>query len=350
MSAQCALADAPAAICLLAVRVADMRCLRLNMLVPGSGPDRLTELLGIEYPVLQAGMGAATSPALVAAVSAGGGLGILGCLRRSPAEVSALIEEVRTQTPQPFAANHVIAHLNRDAFQVTLDSGVPVVSTAWGDPQEVVTAAHASGSRVVHQVNTVAEAIRAANTGVDVIVAQGGEGGGHVGQRTTLTLLPEVVDAVMPTPVVAAGGIVDERGVAAAIALGAAGVLVGTRFLATKEAPVSEQWKGAVLAANGDQTVTSKFYDAIRGEEWPGAIVRTVRNRWTDEWGARAEEWPAVVEDLRPSFLEGFAAGEFPMAGEGVGLIHDVLAANDVPRRLWEGAQALLARLAPDHT
>jgi NAD(P)H-dependent flavin oxidoreductase YrpB (nitropropane dioxygenase family) len=316
------------------------------MFAPAAGPDRLTELLGIEYPVLQAGMGAATSPALVAAVSAGGGLGILGCLRRSSAEVSALTEEIKTRTSQPFAVNHVIAHLNREAFELTLDSGVPVVSTAWGDPRDVVAAAHASGSRVVHQVTTVAEAMRAADVGVDVIVAQGGEGGGHVGQRTTLTLVPEVVDAVTPTPVVAAGGIVDERGVAAAIALGASGVLIGTRFLATNEAPVSERWKGAVLTASGDQTVTSKFYDAIRGEDWPGAIVRTVRNRWTDEWAARADEWPAVAEELRPSFLEGFAAGEFPMAGEGVGLIHDVLAANELPRRLWEDARTLLARLA----
>jgi NAD(P)H-dependent flavin oxidoreductase YrpB (nitropropane dioxygenase family) len=229
---------------------------------------------------------------------------------------------------------------------VTLEARVPVISTAWGDPGEVAEAAHRAGSIVVHQVNTLAEAIRARDAGVDVIVAQGGEGGGHVGRRSTLTFVPEVVDAVDPLPVVAAGGIVDERGVAAALVLGAAGVLLGTRFLASEEAPVAQAWKQAVLAATGDDTVTSRFSDAMRSEEWPGAIVRTIRNRWTDEWATRPEDWPAAADELRSEFLQAFAAGEFPMAGEGVGLIHDLASARDLPRRLWEGAERLLSQLA----
>ena len=314
------------------------------MAAPRSNTAQLKALLGVDYPVLQAGMGSATGPRLVAAVSEGGGLGIVGCLRRGPAEVETLLREIRALTSRPFGANHVIAHLNPEALQVTLDARVPVLSTAWGDPHEVVRAAHAVGTVVVHQVNTVEDAVRAKNAGVDVIVAQGGEGGGHVGRRSTLTLVPEVVDAVAPTPVVAAGGITDARGVAAAIVLGAAGVLVGTRFVATPEAAVAESWKQAIVAATGDQTVASKFYDAIRGELWPGAIVRTVHNRWTVDWADRMDEWDTVAEELRPSFLEGFAAGEFPMAGEGVGLIHEVLPAAALPQQLWEGGLALLSK------
>lgn len=313
------------------------------------GSRRLAELLGIEYPVLQAGMGSATSAALVAAVSEGGGLGILGALRRAPAEVRSLIGEIRALTSRPFAVNHVIAHLNRPALEATLEAGVPVISTAWGDPGAIVELAHAAGALVVHQVSTVEQALRACEVGVDVVVAQGGEGGGHVGRRATLTLLPEVVDAIAPRPVVAAGGIVDHRGVAAALCLGASAVLVGTRFLATQEAAVAGAWKEAIIAASGDQTVTSRFYDAMREEEWPGAVVRSVRNRWTDEWAARTEEWTAVAEELRPEFIEGFAAGEFPMAGEGAGLIHDIRPARELPRLLWEGAQDLLREIAPGH-
>ena len=304
--------------------------------------DRLVGLLGVRYPVLQAGMGTATSPDLVAAVSDGGGLGILGCLRRRPDDVRRLIGDIREKTSRPFGANHVIAHLNREALAVTLEERVPVISTAWGDATDVVRDAHAAGAVVVHQVNTVEEAIRAAAAGVDAVVAQGSDGGGHVGHRTTFTLVPQIVDVVSPLPVLAAGGVVDARGVAAALVLGAAGVLLGTRFVATPEAPVAEGWKQAIVSATGDDTVSTKLYDAIRGESWPGALVRTVRNRWTDEWAGRPEEWAAVAEELRPSFLESMAAGEFPMAGEGAGLIRDLTPAGDLPRALWEGALAIL--------
>jgi NAD(P)H-dependent flavin oxidoreductase YrpB (nitropropane dioxygenase family) len=233
------------------------------------------------------------------------------------------------------------------ALQATLDARVPVISSAWGDPSELARATHAAGSLVLHQVNTLEEAVRAQEAGVDVIVAQGGEGGGHVGRRATLTLVPEVVDAVAPTPVVAAGGITDHRGVAAALMLGAAGVLIGTRFVATHEAPVADHWKQAIVAATGDQTLTTGFYDAMRDERWPGATVRAIRNRWTDEWEDRPEEWEAVAEELRLPFLKGFAAGEFPMGGEGAGLIHEVLPANELPRRLWQGALDLLSDSGP---
>ena len=317
------------------------------MTTSGAVWRQLASLLDIEYPVLQAGMGTATGPALVAAASEGGGLGIVGCLRRDAQEVDALVREIRSLTSRPFGANHVIAHLDLQALQATLDARIPVISTAWGDPSELARSAHAAGSLVIHQVNTVEEAVRAQKAGVDVIVAQGGEGGGHVGRRATLTLVPEVVDAVAPTPVVAAGGITDHRGVAAALMLGAAGVLIGTRFVATYEAPVADQWKQAIVAATGDQTVTTGFYDAIRDERWPGATVRTIRNRWTDDWEDRPDEWKAIAEELRRPFLEAFAAGDFPMSGEGAGLIRELLPASELPRRLWQGALDLLSESNP---
>jgi len=303
---------------------------------------KLCQLLGIDVPILQAGMGAATSPALVAAVSNAGGLGIIGCLRRGPDEVRQLIAQITAGTTRQFAANHVIAHLNGAALEASLEAGAPLISTAWGDPAAVVQVAHAAGALVIHQVNTVEQAVSARDVGVDVVVAQGNEGGGHVGHLATFSLVPQVVDAVAPLPVLAAGGIADGRGVAAALMLGAAGVLVGTRFLATEEAPVAPAWKEAIRCAGGDQTVTTGFYDAMRAEVWPGAVVRAIRNRWTDEWGGREGEWVQVAEELRPEFLRSFAAGEFPMAGQAIGLISDVVPAGGLVQRIWQEASALL--------
>jgi nitronate monooxygenase/enoyl-[acyl-carrier protein] reductase II len=301
------------------------------------------DLLGIELPILQAGMGSATNAELVAAVSGAGGLGILGALRRPLPDLAAQIDQIKARGIRVFGVNHVLGQLDADALDLTLDLKVPVLSTAWGDPAAVVEMGHGRGAKVVHQVNTVAQALRAADAGVDVIVAQGNEGGGHVGHLSTLTLVPQIADAVKPVPVLAAGGIGDGRGLAAAMMLGAQGVLVGTRFLATTEAPVHPAWKRAIVAATDENTVASKFYDAMRGEDWPGAVVRTLRNRWIDEWGDRPDEWHRVAEELRPAFLDAFRAGEFPMAGEVSGLIRAEASAADVVREMAAQAEALLS-------
>lgn len=305
--------------------------------------DACCGILGIRIPVLQAGMGTASGPELAAAVSEAGGLGIVGALRRKPDEVRDLVRRTRRLTTRPFGVNHVIEHLDAAALEATIEEEVPVISTAWGNPAGVVRRAEATGAKVVHQVTTVEEARQARDAGVALIVAQGNQGGGHVGHLSSFTLVPEVVDAVSPLPVLAAGGIVDARGVAAALSLGAAGVLMGTRFIATPEAPVAERWKLAIVAATGGDTVTSTFYDAMRGERWPGATVRTVRNRWTDEWSGRETEWAAVAPGLRSEFLRSFGEGEFPMAGEGCGLIHDIVPAGELVERIWRETLALIA-------
>ena len=191
----------------------------------------LCDLLGIEVPIILAPMGTCTSAQFAAAVSNEGGLGGIGSLFRSTAAVKRDIEAVRKLTSRPFAINHIPQALDAEAFRYTLEAKPPVISFALDDPGDMIRQAHDVGSRVMLQVTTVAQAVRAAERGVDVIIAQGGESGGYCGEVSTMALVPQVVDAVSPIPVVAAGGIFDGRGAAAALMLGAAGINLGTRFL-----------------------------------------------------------------------------------------------------------------------
>ncbi|MGB6270858.1 MAG: nitronate monooxygenase, partial [Pseudolabrys sp.] len=196
----------------------------------------LCEVLGIEVPIILAAMGGtASSGEFAAAVSNQGGLGSIGSLFRATAAVTRDIDVARELTNRNFAVNHIPPTLDADAFRYTLAARPAVISFALGDPGDLVREAHDIGAKVMVQVTTVAQAIEAAERGVDVIIAQGGEAGGYGGSVSTMTLVPQVVDAVSPIPVVAAGGIFDGRGIAAALMLGAVGVNLGTRFLASKE-------------------------------------------------------------------------------------------------------------------
>ncbi len=246
--------------------------------------------------------------------------------------------------------NHVIAHLDPTALDVTFEERVPVLSLAWGDPAPFVTRAHAAGMRVIHQVPTAAEAARAAAAGVDVVIGQGTDGGGHVGFIGTLPLLPAVVDAAGGVPVLAAGGIADGRGLAAALALGADGVLMGTRFLATPEAAIPDAWRQILVDADESTTVRTASFDRALLMPWPGAEVRAIRNAFLGEWADRPDEAGASAADLGPKLLGALAAGDVsifpPMAGQGCGLIHEILPAGEVVRRTVEEARAVLQRLA----
>ncbi len=309
----------------------------------------LCDVLGIAVPILQAGMSTFTSAELVAAVSNAGGLGILGALLRPVDELRAEIRRIRALTTRPFGVNHVLAHLDPAALDVTFEERVPVLSLAWGDPAPVTARAHAAGVRVVHQVATAAEAARAAAAGVDVVVGQGTDGGGHVGFVGTLALLPAVVDAARGTPVVAAGGIADGRGLAAALALGADGVLMGTRFLATPEAPIPDAWRRAIVAADGSATVRTAAFDRAVSMPWPGAEVRAIRNAFLGEWADRPADAERHAADLGPKLMQALTTGDFdvfpPMAGQSCGIIGDVLPAAEIVRRTVEQARATLARL-----
>jgi len=191
----------------------------------------LCSLFGIEVPIILAPMGTCTSAELAAAVSNAGGLGGIGTLFRSFTAVKRDIDLLHRLTRRPFAINHIPQTLDQDAFRYTLQARPAVISFTLADPGDLVRQAHDAGARVMVQVTTVDQALQAVESGADVISAQGSESGGYCGDVSTMTLVPQVVDAVSPIPVVASGGIFDGRGVAAAFVLGAAGVNLGTRFI-----------------------------------------------------------------------------------------------------------------------
>ena len=308
------------------------------------------DLLGIQTPIVQAGMSPGyTSPELVAAVSEAGGLGIVGALFREAEDLRSDIIRTRELTSSPFGVNHVISQLDREAFEATLEEEPAVIALAWGDDPELTELAHDRGIKVIHQATTLEEAEAAVAAGADVIVAQGTEGGGHVGGISTLPFVPVVVDAVGPTPVLAAGGIADGRGLAAALMLGAQGAFIGTRFLATPEAPVSERYLEALLASAGSNTVASKYLDDVLGLDWPGAKVRTLRHPLLGEWTDRPGQWKDSADELRPRLLEAVSTGDFVLAGEAVGLIHDVVPAGELVRRIADEAVGTLRGWTDPH-
>lgn len=300
-------------------------------------------VLGIEVPIVQGGMSTYTSAELVAAVSNAGALGIIGAHGRTVDDLRDEIRRVRALTAKPFGVNHVVCLIDDACFNLTIAQRVPVLSLSWGHSAELVDRAHEAGLKVVHQVNTPEEAGVVATEGADVVVAQGAEAGGHTATTMgTMALVPQTVDVVRPTPVLAAGGIADGRGLAAAIMLGAQGVLMGTRFLATVECHGRGHSKDVLLNSLGSQTVASKFYDDVLGILWPGSVVRTVRNQLLDEWAKRPDEWAAAAEKLRPEVRAAVANGEFVLAGESVGLVHEILPAAEVVARIAAEADALL--------
>ena len=301
------------------------------------------DLLGIEIPIFQGGMATYTSAELVAAVSNAGGLGIIGALGRNRDDLRDEIRRVRNLTSKPFGVNHVVCRIDDACVELTLAQRVPVISLSWGRAAELTARAHDAGLKVVHQVTTPEEAGGVAAEGADVVIAQGTEGGGHVGTNmSTMALVPQAVDLVKPVPVMAAGGIADGRGLAAAIMLGAQGVLMGTRFLATVEAHGRGHSKDALLNSLGSQTVASKFYDDILGILWPGSVVRTIKNPILEEWARKPDEWAQHADTLRPALQAAVNHGDFVLAGEAVGLIHEILPAAEVVKKIAAEAEALL--------
>jgi NAD(P)H-dependent flavin oxidoreductase YrpB (nitropropane dioxygenase family) len=300
------------------------------------------DLLRIEVPILQAGMAGCTTPELVAAVSNAGGLGIIAGRGLTADQLRNDIRRVRELTTRPFGVNHIVCLLDDAAFEVTLAQRVSVLSLAWGQSSDLTYRAHESGLKVVHMVTSPEEAGQVASDGADVVIAQGNEGGGHVGQMSTLPLVPQVVDSVGGVPVLAAGGIADGRGLAAVLMLGAQGALLGTRFLATHEARARGRSKDVILNALGSQTVTSKFYDDVLDIVWPGSVVRSIRHPLLDEWAERPQEWGLAADQLRPALQAALASGDFVLAGESSGLIHDIVPAGELVERIARQAEAVL--------
>jgi nitronate monooxygenase len=317
-------------------------------------------LVGIDLPIVQAPVGGVTTPALAAAVSEAGGLGTLSITWRDPEALHALLRDTRALTAKPFAVNLVLAWDPAERLAIALEEGVRIVSFFWGDPTPWVDQVHAAGGLVLHTVATAEEARRAADAGVDAIVAQGWEAGGHVwGEVSTLALVPRVVDAVAPLPVVAAGGIADGRGLASVLTLGAGGAWMGTRFLLAKEAATHPVYREAVIAADETATAYSSLFDG----GWPDAPLRTLRNSTWEGWRAAGEPPPGA----RPGEGDVIASGEdgrdiaryssdAPVvgasgdiaamclyAGQGVGLAQRTQPAAEIVREVAEEAARVLA-------
>jgi NAD(P)H-dependent flavin oxidoreductase YrpB (nitropropane dioxygenase family) len=316
---------------------------------------RICALLGIEHPIVLGGMGTGTSPELVAAVSTAGGLGVLGATRQNPDELARDAAAIRASTTRPFGLNLLLFMERPGQYEALLTARPKVISTAWAALEQdlggYVARAHAVGALAMHMISTVAEAKVAARAGMDIIVAQGTEGGGHIGLMGTMPLVPMVVSAVAPIPVLAAGGVADGRGLAAALALGADGVLLGTRFLATDESPIAKGFKQAILDSDGHDTLVTDIPDVASGNTWPGAYVRVRRNRFIEEWMGRDNELRRRRAEVSAQLRQAAQAGDpdrgAVMIGQTAGLIDRIEPAGDLVRQISRDAEAILRERLP---
>jgi NAD(P)H-dependent flavin oxidoreductase YrpB (nitropropane dioxygenase family) len=300
-------------------------------------------------------MGTGTSVPLVAAVSQAGGLGTLGAANLTATQVREQVTAIRAATDKPFGVNYLLFRIDEESFTAALEARPPVIALAWGradqDLRPYMQRIHDAGLTAMYMAGEVPEAMRAAEAGADVLVAQGTEGGGHVGWMATMALVPMVVQAVAPRPVLAAGGIADGRGLAAALALGADGVLLGTRFLATDEAPLHPNYKQAIVHSDGHNTVLTEIPDIAVGQVWPGAMARALRNRFIERWAGREWALRQQAQHASQALLAARQAGDVDNAtllmGQDAGLIDAVLPAAEVIRRMTTEAQAIMTERLP---
>ncbi len=321
-----------------------------------------TELLAIDLPIVQAAMGGATSPALAAAVSNAGGLGMLALGWSTLGAVREEIRATQALTRRPFGVNLVLTQPQEERLALAVAEGVKVVSFFWGKAgHELTEAAHRGGAKVLHTVSSAADARRAVDDGADVVVAQGWEAGGHVhGSVATMVLVPAVVDQVGKLPVIAAGGIANGRGLAAVLALGAAGAWIGTRFLVAHEAAIHPRYRDLLLAASETETEYGTLFDV----GWPDAPHRTLRNSTIMAWeaagrphsGGRPGEGEIVgrsadghvvrYQSQTPTRVtEGDIEAMALWAGQGVALVRKTQSAGDIVREIADEARAILRQL-----
>ena len=263
--------------------------------------------LEIEHPILSVGMGGGMAgPELVAAVSNAGACGVLGMGGLPASYIQQQIQQLRTLTDKPFGVNIILPLLQEGQIETCLDEQIPLLVLFWGDAQPYVVEAHRRGTKVGIQVGSVEEAVAAADAGVDIVIAQGIEAGGHVKSTTSLsTIVPAIVEAVAPVPVIAAGGIANGKGVVAALSLGAQAVSMGTRFVASQEVLVTQDYKERIVASTAEDTLHTFLFDV----GWPDAAHRVLRNGAVEEWEAAG----CPESGQRPG--EGSAVGSMPMAG-----------------------------------
>ena len=304
---------------------------------------RITELLGIEHPIIQGGMAWVEEKHLAAAVSQAGGLGLIGGANAPGEVVRDYIRKVKEVTDKPFGVNVMLmSPYADDVAKVVVEEGVKVVTTGAGNPEKYMEMWKAAGIRVIPVVASVALARRMERSGADAVVAEGTESGGHIGEATTMTLVPQVADAVS-IPVIAAGGIADGRGIAAAFMLGAEAVQMGTRFLVAKECVIHQNYKDRVLKAKDiDSTVTGRSH---------GHPIRCLRNQMTREYiklenqGTPFEELEYMtLGALRKAVQEGDVATGTVMAGQIAGMVSREQTCKEMIDEMMEQAGKLLGR------
>lgn len=311
---------------------------------------RFCELLGIEVPVLQAAIAPYTPPELVAAVSNAGALGTVTTGFQTVDQVRSAIRRTQELTDRPFVVNFVTRALDDEMFASAVEARPRAISFALGNPGDHIKRAHDAGLLVIQQVHTVDQARNAAEWGADVIIAQGTEAGGFGGVVAGLPLVPQVVDAVDPLPVLAAGGIADGRGLAAALVLGAQGVNVGTRFMASTEASINEEWKQALVDAESEDAVRVEVVNDLMPPPQGSfeTAPRALRTRFIDDWQERRDDARREAENLRGQIMTAVRQGQMfeyvPFSGQSAGLIHDVLPAGEIVRKLVVEAESALER------
>ncbi len=322
------------------------------------------EKLGIGVPIIQAPMEGAVGPSLAAAVSNAGGLGMLAPWAADVEVLRREVRETRALTSKPFAVNLNLEFPQEERLEACLQEGVPIISFFWQDPSALVARAKAGGAVVLHTVATTQDAQHAVQCGVDLIVAQGWEAGGHVrGTVATMPLIPAVVDAVAPVPVIAAGGIADGRGLAAALSLGASAAWIGTRFLASEEAATHSDYLERILGASEDDTV---YLEDLFHIGWPNAPHRVLRNLTVADWeaagrppsGKRPGEGEVIAtsksrgqivryqSDTPPMDAEGGIDAMPLWAGQSVALVKKRQPAGEIVREISGEAQEIFRRLA----
>jgi enoyl-[acyl-carrier protein] reductase II len=311
----------------------------------------LTEKLGIEYPIIQAGMGGVATAELVAAVSNAGGLGVIGAAMMTPAILRDQVRKVKDLTDKPFGVDLLLAQGVpglEEMIQVMFEEEVPVFASGLGNPGPYAEEMHRHGMTVMAVIGAVRHAHRVVEGGTDIVIAQGTEGGGHTGRIATMALVPQVVDAVAPVPVAAAGGVADGRGLVAALALGACGVWVGTRFVATREANSHDNYKQKIVEATEEGTQVTKCFT--------GKYCRVIKNRYQEQWEDRQGEIKPFPYQMMVDSEKMDAAirwgntdlGLMP-AGQISGAIQEVKSAGDVVREIMEEAEEVLSWLAEKH-
>ncbi len=304
--------------------------------------NRVTELLGTETPIIQGGMAWVAEYHLAAAVSNAGGLGLIGAASAPAEVVRDMVKKAKELTDKPFGVNIMLMNPNAaEVVKVVIEEGVPIVTTGAGNPSKYMEDLKAAGVKVIPVVASVAMAKMMEKAGADAVIAEGTESGGHIGSATTMTLVPQVVD-VVSIPVIAAGGIADGRGFAAAMMLGAEGVQMGTRFVVAKESIVHENYKERIIKAKDiDSEVTGRS---------TGHPIRVLRNQMTREYlkmekeGASFEELEHLtLGSLRKAVMDGDVIGGSLMAGQIAGLVKKEDSCEEIITEIMTDASRLLA-------